>query len=108
MRTAMFENLELELEMAADRLSLGSRAEAESATSTRCYWDVWTWTAGGWVYLGREGPHQMTKDQAVGHVFTLRLKYQAHARSLGGDTAHVQCFAFKPQSNTWVPCQNLT
>jgi hypothetical protein len=104
MSTTMLENLEYELEVAADRLSMSP--EAESTLSTWCYWDVWTWTAAGWRYLAREGPFQMTKDQAVGHVLTLQLKYRVLAQNAGGGTPVVQCFAYLPVSKRYVPCQN--
>ena len=98
----MFESLEQELEIAANALS-GS-AEAESATVTRVYYDSWTWTASGWQYLGRDGPFDMTKEQAIGTILTLQLKYRAKAQGLGGGTPNVQCFA--AASGRWVACQN--
>jgi hypothetical protein len=104
MSTAMSESLEHELEMAANVLSRD--AEAESPQKNRVYFDSWAWTGSNWQYLGRDGPWDMTKQEATGMILTLQLKYRAQAQSLGASMPTVQCFAYFPISGRWVPCQN--
>jgi len=103
MSTAILENLEQELEIAANALM---SPEAESANVTRVYFDTWTATASGWQYIGRDGPFDMTKEQAIGTILTLQLKYREEAQRRGGAPPFVQCFAYLPVSKRWVACQN--
>jgi hypothetical protein len=102
MSTAILENLEHELELAANLLSMSP--EAEAANTTRVYYDTWTWTGSQWVYIGRDGTFPMTKDQAIGNILTLQLKYRDEAQRRGGGPPFVQCFA--AVSGRWIPCQN--
>jgi hypothetical protein len=108
MRTAMFENLELELEMAANLLSGGPGAEAESQPSIRWrYWDVWFGTGGGWARQYSLGPLQDTRANALRIRDELERQWRPSAQSQGA-TLLVRCFSWSPVSNQWLICQNYT
>ena len=94
--------LEFELGVAANALT----AESESPQTNWVYFDSWTSTPTGWKYIARDGSWQMTREQANQMIFTLQLRYRAQASSLGGSQVTVQCYAYFPVSQRWVPCQN--
>jgi hypothetical protein len=108
MSANMLENIERELEMAAERLETNPGGEAESAgLKLWRYWDVLLSAGAGWETLYTLGPLQDSRDNAIRIRDELKRQWQPAAQSRGG-TLLVRCLSFSPTSNQWLDCQNFS
>ena len=106
MQAAMLENIERELEMAAQLLEINPGAEAESGSKLMRYLDVLTFEQGAWQ---KRWSYQRpeTRADAIRLRDELKRQWQPWAQSQNIPLA-VRCFTLSPTTNQWVDCQSFS
>jgi hypothetical protein len=109
MSTAIYENIERELEMAAEALEADPNGEAEAPSKKLWrYWDALISVGGApWQTMEKIGPLEDTRENAIRIRGTLWAKWYPAAQERRG-TLLVRCLTWSPVSKAWMDCQTFS